>query len=901
MFPDSENSAAALVKDGKLIAMAEEERFNRIKHSKGHQYPEKAIEFCLKQAGITIQNVARISVGWASVPTTLWMTLISSFKNPISLLRFPGVISRLKGHKEYNPFKKINYYPHHMAHAASSFLVSGFPRANIISMDGQGEATSVLLAVGHNSSRGQIDKIKEYSILNSIGSLYESFTDYLGFVRHSHEGYVMGLASYGRPICDYSPLINWKKNGYSCGTLARYSSIFSNSFRKIQGKKVESIGELLIKNYGPKRNRNDPLTKRHQDIAATIQNIQEKAVIKLARYLYEKNGIQDFCLAGGSALNCISNGFLLEQDFVKNIYVQPASSDAGVAIGAAFLDYVELTGESIDFKMEHAYWGPEYTNEEIEKVLKEKGIEYEYHEEIEKISAELIAKGNIIGWFQGRMEFGPRALGNRSILADPTDENMKDKVNNQVKHRECYDKKTEILTNEGWKKFKDISDEEIVATLNPETNELEYQKIINKIKYKYDGQMIRFNNQRIDLLVTPNHKIWHKWIQNNNKNAHLKHPFKFEEARNILGKKHLQLKAINKWEGKEKKYFILPKIKARKYSHIFQYRKIPMDLWLEFLGYYLSEGSFCYNQGHHYILVSQDKKSKHYKRMEKCLSNLPYNWSYSGRSFRTSNKQLYNYLKQFKKCDGKFIPKDFLDLSERQLRILLEALMCGDGHKRNKQYKYFTTSKKLAENVQEICIKLGYSVYTSKEIRSPLRKDLYIIRANKGSKISWVQKNQIGLEDYNGIVYCVNVPKYHILCVKRNEKVVFSGNSWRPFCPSILEESADEYLENAYPSPFMILSFRVKRDKWKVIPSVIHVDGTARPQTVSKKTNPRYHKLISEFEKIKGVPVVLNTSFNDSGEPIVCSPEDAIRSFKNTNLDYLAIGNFLIKREGEGY
>lgn len=551
MFYDAGNPAAALVKDGKLIAMAEEERFNRIKHSLGFPYPEKAIEFCLKQAGITIQEVESISLGWASISTTLWMSFVSSLKNPILLLRFPGVIKRLVYHKKNNPFN-LKYYPHHLAHAASSYFASGFKEANIISMDGQGEITSVLLAKG---SGDNIKKIKEYSSLNSIGALYESFTDYLGFKRHSQEGKVMGLASYGRPILDYREIINWTKNGYSCGTRQRYFNMLKYSFRKFQGKKIESFGELLKKNFGPKRLKDEPITKRHQDVAATIQNIQEKAVIKLARYLYEKNGIQDFCLAGGSALNCISNGVLLEQDFVKNIYVQPVSSDAGNAIGAAFLEYIKLTGKPIDFEMKHAYWGPEYTNKEIEKVLKEKEIKYEYHENIEKIAAELIAKGNIIGWFQGRMEVGPRALGNRSILADPTDENMKDKVNAQVKHRE----------------------------------------------------------------------------------------------------------------------------------------------------------------------------------------------------------------------------------------------------------------------------------------------------------------------------------------------------GWRPFAPSMIEESAHEYLENYYPSPFMILSFRIKRDKWKLIPSVVHVDGTTRPQTVTKETNPKYYKLIKEFEKIKGVPVVLNTSFNDKGEPIVCSPQDAISSFKRTNLDYLVMGNFLIK------
>ena len=555
MYKHAENASAALVKDGVLIAMAEEERFNRIKHSHNSSYPEKAIQFCLDYAGITMDQVDSVSIGWASFSSTIWMSLINILKRPFFVIKLPEIIKELSSHKKYKKDFKINYYPHHMAHAASAYFCSGFERANIISMDGQGEASSVFLAVGKEHKN--IKKMKEFSSLNSIGALYESFTDYLGFKRHSEEGFVMGLASYGRPIHDVTPIIKFDDKGFSCETWPRYKAMLKHSFRKIQGKKIDSFNELLKATYGPKRNKGEELTKRHQDLAATIQNIQEKALVKLARYMYEKNGIRKFCLAGGSSLNCIANGVLLEQDFVDDIFIQPASSDCGTAIGAAFLEYIRITGKPVDFEMKHAYYGPEWSNDEIKKILDEMKINYEYHEDIEKISAELVAKGYIIGWFQGRMEFGPRALGNRSIISDPTIEGMNDKVNMQVKHRE----------------------------------------------------------------------------------------------------------------------------------------------------------------------------------------------------------------------------------------------------------------------------------------------------------------------------------------------------PWRPFAPSILDEAKDEYLEGAYPSPFMILSFRVRKEKWKIVPAITHIDGTTRPQTVTQEANPRYYKLIKEFEKIKGVPVVMNTSFNDKGEPIVCSPQEAVRSFKKTNLDYLSIGNFLVSRE----
>ncbi len=899
--PVSANQAAALVKDGKLLAAVEEERFNRVKHSVGFDTPIESIRYCLNYAGISLNEVDKISVGFGSPSDNLKYELRYFLKRPTQALYlnrirwFSDTVNKNKFLKENK--RKVKFYNHHLSHASSAFHVSGFSKANILTIDGKGETQSTVLSVGKENA--EIKVLKSYELLNSLGHLYAVFTDYLGFKKGSHEGKVMGLASYGKPIYDTTDIIKFTKNGYSLETMSRYLSGLTGLAKLYNDRELKTVDRVLIKKFGPKRNKEDKILQRHANIAATIQNIYEKALLKVAEDLHDMTGLKTFGLAGGCALNCVGNGVLLEQDYVNDIYVQPASNDAGAAIGAAFLGY----GRKTNFVMDHAYWGPEYDNDEIKKALDKAKLKYDYYKDIESKTAELVAKKKIVGWFQGRVEIGPRALGNRSIVCDPRELAMKDKVNIQVKHRECYDKKTEILTKDGWKLFKDLKGNEEVATLNPKTNELEYQRIQRKVKYKYDGQMVHFKNKRINLMVTPNHKIWAKKITNHQKGHSHTKKFEFEEASNLLKKEHIQVKSISKWRGKEKKYFRLPKIKKKKYSHLSQITKISMDLWLEFLGYYISEGSFCYNNGHHGVFLSQSKKSKHFKKIEKCLNKMPYKWNYNNKSFRTSNKQLYHYLKQLGKAKNKFIPQEFLHLPQRQLRILFNALICGDGTIRDKQYKYFTISERLVNNIQELGLKLGYSINTVKEIRknNPRRNtfgrfDLYSLRINGGSKISWVKGNQSSLKKYNGYVYCVTVPKYHILCVKREGKIIFSGNSWRPFAPSILDRAAKEYFENAYNSPFMILNFRVKMDRWKEIPAVVHVDGTARAQTVSKKTNPRYYKLIEEFEKITGVPVVLNTSFNDREEPLVNKPEEAIRFFKSSGFDALAIGNYLVKK-----
>ncbi|MEW6063424.1 MAG: carbamoyltransferase C-terminal domain-containing protein [Nanoarchaeota archaeon] len=888
------DSAACLIKDGKVIAAAEEERFTREKHTP--KFPVHAIDYCLRQAEISFSEIGHIGFFWnpwirlrkgMSILLRYFPKSIAAFKDTSTGLNMIRVKNEIKNNFKTSKFK-FYYIEHHLAHAASCFFASPFREAAILSIDGTGESTTTLLAIGKENKIKVLERIK---FPHSIGLVYNAVTEFLGFKRDSDEWKVMGLAPYGKPsYCnEFKKIIKLKPSG---------NFKLDLSYFKFQYGGEPYYSKKFIEVFGQPRKESDPIEKRHEDIANSLQLVTEEAILHIANYLQKITGQKKLCLAGGVALNSVANGRIITETRFKDIFVQPAANDAGTSLGSALYIYNQILKKPRNYIMHDAYLGPEYTEREIEVELKRSNLDYIRSNDIAKDAAKLLSEGKIVGWFQGRMEFGPRALGSRSILADPRKAEMKDIINAKVKYRECYDGQTQILTKNGWKLFKDVIKNEEVATLNPKTNELVYQRIKRKTEYKYSGKMVCFKNKRISLVVTPEHNVWAKKITNHSHSIY-KNQFGFEKAINLVGQENIQIKAINEWRGQEKKYFILPKITRKKYSHIDQIDRIPMNLWLEFLGYYLSEGSFCYDKGHHNIYISQHINSKYYKKIKKCLNNI-YKWRYnsSSRSFILSNKQLFEYLKQFGKAKDKFIPQEFLELSEKQLEILFDALMRGDGTYRPKQYKYATTSKKLADNVQELGLKLGYSVTTSKEVsNNPKHNNIYYVRLNKGSKISYVRKNQSSLINYHGKVYCVTVPKYNILCIKRDEKIVFSGNSFRPFAPSVLEDYTSEYFEHDYQSPFMLLVYKIKKDKQKLIPAVTHVDGTGRLQTVSKKVNPLYWNLIDGFRKLTNIPVILNTSFNIKGEPIVCSPKDAINCFRNTGIDCLAIGPFLVKQK----
>jgi carbamoyltransferase len=556
------DTAAALVMDGNLIAAVEEERLTRVKHER--RFPFHSIEYCLKEGNITLDDIDILAVSKDFDKLFKEKYLQYTIDNyPKANGLFLGGLDNIKEIMSIDYIIKndlgyigtVEYCLHHLCHVASSYFLSGFKDAALLSVDGLGEIDSTLLGYAVD---GKINVINTIKFPHSLGMLYQAFTYYLGYKPNFSEGTVMALASFGDENAKsisgktYIDIFREMIKLHDDGTFEINLEFFNYPYKR-EGWVSDKIIQLL----GPMRKQDDEITQRHKDIAAALQKIFSKTYMHLIISLYNKTRIKNLCIAGGCALNCAFNGKLLSESPFEDIYIQPAASDSGTAIGAALLTYQKYSEKKLKRRrVNTTYLGPEYTNVEIKKVLDRLNISYEYIENIEYKGAELIYNGYIIGWFQGRMEFGPRALGNRSILSSPFSVKQKDYINKFIKHRELF----------------------------------------------------------------------------------------------------------------------------------------------------------------------------------------------------------------------------------------------------------------------------------------------------------------------------------------------------RPFAPSVLEEFADKYFEINCSSPFMLFAVKVKHDKVKAIEAVVHVDNTARIQTVSKATNKLYYNLIYEFYKLSGVPVVLNTSFNDRGEPIVCSPIDAINTFYTTKLDYLIIGNYLLSQ-----
>jgi len=553
------DSSCALLCDGELVCAIEEERLDRIKHTPGLCWggrpPYLSIDWCLEHARIKPEQIDCVAfsvdmTGYLALEQLIKSIVFSykkmSLKN-IRRLRFAkrdlnaGFIKGLTlGYFVVRPrflkqmrrrFANARFFDikHHLAHAASAFRLSGFEKANIIVIDGLGERYSTSLYLGEGNLISE--PIKQYTYTQSLGAAYKNVTFLLGF-GYFQEGKTMGLSSYGEFDPRFAEIIGVNDGSYSVNLSA-----------------IKALGRFARYDGG--------LLKVHKDIAMTLQTQLERAAVQLARTLHQKSGYRNLCLAGGVALNCRMNAALLSLPFVDHIYVQPAAMDNGTALGAALEAYARM-GYPSKTRMTHVFWGPEYTDDQIERAIKRVGLAYRRVDDICKETAKLLVEQKVVGWFQGRMEIGPRALGARSILADPRRPEMKDRVN-KIKRREL----------------------------------------------------------------------------------------------------------------------------------------------------------------------------------------------------------------------------------------------------------------------------------------------------------------------------------------------------WRPLAPSILEERVSDWFESAYPSPFMNLTLRFKQEAKSKVPAVVHVDGSARLQTVNSNANPIYHRLIVEFERLTGIPILLNTSYNRKGEPIVCTPLEALKTFASSGMDCLAIGNFIVTREGE--
>jgi len=432
------DSAAALLKDGEIVAAAQEERFSRIKHDP--DFPTKAINYCLSTAGISAKELDY--VGFYEKPFVKFERILFSHLAtfPKSYISFLMATPLWLKEKLWIPSliqKKLDYkgevlmIEHHLSHAGSSFLVSPFMESAILTIDGVGEWSTAAYGVGKEN---KIELLQEMRFPHSPGLLYSAFTYYLGFKVNSAEYKVMGLAPYGEPVF-YDLIMKELVDLKADGSFKLNMKYFSYDYG------LKMTNSRFDKLFGaPRRAPESEIKKIHQDVAASLQKVTEEIVLKMASHLYKETGLKNLCLAGGVALNCLANSRILKETQFKDIFIQPGSSDAGGAVGVAAYIYYTLLNNQRNFVWKDAYLGPGYSQEEIKDFLIRKGISYgEYNrQELLKITAKLLAEQNIIGWFQGRMEFGPRSLGNRSILADPRKAENKDKVNQKVKYRESF-------------------------------------------------------------------------------------------------------------------------------------------------------------------------------------------------------------------------------------------------------------------------------------------------------------------------------------------------------------------------------------------------------------------------------------------------------------------------------
>ena len=440
------DSAASLIKDGELIAAAEEERFSRKKHHSG--FPFKAIQYCLDDAGITLKDVAHVGHYWKpwilrhKAVQTIKAAFVSRdmFKaradrgvaqvgeNYLGMFKHP---QRLLEHFGASDFK-FHFLEHHQTHAASTFFVSPFESAAILTWDGTGEDTTTLFTHGTGN---KIKVLKRIKLPHSLGQFYSAVTNYIGFDMFSGDEWkVMGLAAYGTPkYYDFFAEKVLVKNGN--GDFHFNIKVLDHHLAKHY-----QFPDAIIKELGEPRRKGEELTEHHWNIASSAQRVVEDTAIYLAHQIKEMTNEENLCMAGGVAFNSVMNGRIFHETPFKNFYVQPAAGDAGGSLGAALMVWHQKLNNPRKFVMNHAYYGPKFTNEECRTALDKAGLKYETlpDEELFPRLAKMIADGAIIGWFNGRMEWGPRALGARSFLADPRRADMREVLNDKVKLREWF-------------------------------------------------------------------------------------------------------------------------------------------------------------------------------------------------------------------------------------------------------------------------------------------------------------------------------------------------------------------------------------------------------------------------------------------------------------------------------
>ena len=428
------DSSACIVRDGQLLGAVAEERLSRIKHDA--RFPALAIQACLDLARVRPDQLDFVAFGWPRPGAILRHDLADyvrgrrpfTYANLLSSTRhFLNMQGPQAGPRRFalafGPSKaRMQFVDHHLAHAISAYAYSGFREAAVVVVDGRGawEATSIW-----HGRRGTLEHVLTIPWPNSLGLLYAAFTEYLGFEPYSDEWKVMGLAPYGQPGLDLRDFVTLDHGLYS-----------------VEGPRLAGRGrglsEGIAQRLGPRRVPGSPIEGRYKDVAFAVQSACEQAMQGVVALAVKRTGCRNLCLAGGVALNSKANGLILNSGLVEGLFIQPAASDDGAALGAALAPYLAC-GERLPLQaMRQVDLGSEYNDAQIEQILRTYKLPYSRLENVPKTTADLLAGGKIIGWFQGRMEFGPRALGSRSILADPRDPEMKAKVNNAVKFREGW-------------------------------------------------------------------------------------------------------------------------------------------------------------------------------------------------------------------------------------------------------------------------------------------------------------------------------------------------------------------------------------------------------------------------------------------------------------------------------
>ena len=449
------NASAAIVSRGRLVAAVEEERFNRVKYAAG--FPAQAIRYCLKEAGLELRDIDHVAVPrnpYARLGRKLFYAMrMPSFARERAkvLRRFTGIPQALAQAFDTDPAKiaaKFHRIEHHQAHLASAFFVSPFERAALLSADGLGDFASTMWGTGEGS-RMKIDGTIAFP--HSLGLFYSAVTQYLGFLKFGDEYKVMGLAAYGEAeqLEAFREIVRADGDGFRLGLDYFTHHRSGPEMSWADADKTPTMGkmfsEAMERRLGPRRNPEEPLEQRHRNLASALQARLEEVYLGMLEKLAERTGLKAVCLAGGVAFNCVANGKIFDRTGFEQVYVHPAAGDGGLAVGAAFFVWHQILGKPRSFVMDHAYWGPGYTRDETCRAIDRNGLRQKgwrvdelAEDNLIERTAAIVADGKILGWFQGRAEWGPRALGNRSIVADPRRPEMKEILNQRIKHREIF-------------------------------------------------------------------------------------------------------------------------------------------------------------------------------------------------------------------------------------------------------------------------------------------------------------------------------------------------------------------------------------------------------------------------------------------------------------------------------